>query len=177
MFKHGKAFRYGLISAMNKLLTTIALLCFSVATNANMNSDNLLFLFCSETNNKDYEYLVFMIAEDGWIYDAITTKKARFKAYGATPYSFHTLSPIQTKNPYFEESWVHQAESEYTLLTASNYSREFVIDLNEMKFREIESVVENKHLSGTCAKKNLDAIANRAYQLENEFKDWAKLQQ
>ena len=118
-----------------------------------------------------------MISADGWIYDAITTKKARFKAYGATPYSFQTLSPIPTKNSYFEESWVHQAESEYTLLTASNYSREFVIDLNEMKFREIESGVENKNLSGTCANTNLDAIAIRAYQLENEFKDWAKLQQ
>ena len=33
--------------------------------------------------------------------------------------------------------------------------------------------VDNKNLSGTCAKTNLDAIAIRAYQLENEFKDWA----
>ena len=162
---------------LNKLLTTITLLCFSVTSNANMNSENLIFLFCSETNDTDYQYLVFMISADGWIYDAITTKESRFKAYGATPYSFQTLSPIPTKNSYFEKSWVHQTESEYTLLTASNYSREFVIDLNEMKFREIESGVENKNLSGTCANTNPDAIAIRAYQLENEFKDWAKPQQ
>ena len=92
-----------------------------------------------------------MIAADGWIYDAIMTKEARFQAYGSTPYSFQTLSPMPTKSRYFEESWVHQTESEYTLRTASNYSREFVIDLNEMKFWEIESGVENKNLSGTCA--------------------------
>ena len=161
---------------MKKLLTTIILLCFSLAANANMNSENPLFLFCSETNDTDYQYLVFMIAADGWIYDAITTKKSRFKAYGATPYSFQTLSPIPTKNSYFVESWVHQTESEYTLLTASNYSREFMIDLNEMKFREIESGVENHNLSGTCANTNLEEIAIRAYQQENEFKAWAKLQ-
>ena len=167
-------------SRMNKLLTTIVLFCFSLVANGqenvNLKPKNLLSLFCSETNNKDYQYLIFMIAADGWIYDAIMTKKARFQAYGSTPYAFQTLSPIPTKSRYFQESWVHQTESEYTLLTASNYSREFVIDLNEMKFREIESGVENKNLSGTCANTNLNAIATQAYQVENEFKDWAKLQ-
>ena len=122
-------------------------------------------------------------SENIFISDAAQSLGTKFKGKSIcdfadfTNYSFQTLSPIPTKNSYFEESWVHQAESEYTLLTASNYSREFVIDLNEMKFREIESGVENKNLSGTCAKTNLDAIAIRAYQLENEFKDWAKLQQ
>ena len=142
-------------SRMNKLLATIVLFCFSLVANGqenvNLKPKNLLSLFCSETNNKDYQYLIFMIAADGWIYDAIMTKKARFQAYGSTPYAFQTLSPIPTKSRYFQESWVHQTESEYTLLTASNYSREFVIDLNEMKFWEIESGVENKNLSGTCA--------------------------
>ena len=161
---------------LKTLLTTIILLCFSVAASTDMSLEESLLLFCSETNNKDYQYLIFMIAADGWVYDAIMTKKARFQAYGSTPYSFQTLSPIPTKSRYFEESWVHKTVSEYTLLTASNYSREFVIDLNEMKFREIESGVENKNLSGTCANTNLDAIATQAYQVENEFKDWAKLQ-
>ena len=56
-------------SRMNKLLTGIVLLCFSLAANgqenANLNSKNLLSLFCSETNNTDYQYLIFMIAADG----------------------------------------------------------------------------------------------------------------
>ena len=125
---------------MNKLLTGIVLLCFSFAANGqenvNLKPKNLLSHFCSETNNKDYQYLIFKIAADGWIYDAIMTKKARFQAYGSTQYSFQTLSPIPTKSRDLGESWVHKTVSGYTLLTASNYSREFVIDLNKMKSRD-----------------------------------------
>tara|TARA_Y100000589_G_scaffold228192_1_gene215645 strand:+ start:651 stop:1172 length:522 start_codon:yes stop_codon:yes gene_type:complete len=161
---------------LSKLLTTITLLCFSVTASADMSSDESLFLFCSETNNSEYQHLVFLIAENGWLYDAVTTKEARLKAYGLTPYSFQTLSPSPTGNSYFEESWVHQVGTEYTLLTTSNFSREFFIDLNEKKFHEIDSGVENLNLSGTCTRAGLDAIAIKANKLESEFQAWAKLQ-
>lgn len=158
------------------LLTTIILLCFSVAASTDMSSDESLFLFCSETNNSEYQHLVFLIAEDGWIYDAITTKKARLKAYGLTPYSFQTLSPSPAGNSYFEESWIHQIGTKYTLLTTSNFSREFIIDLNEKTFHEIDSGVENLNLSGTCTRTDLEALAIKANKLESEFQAWAKLQ-
>ena len=158
------------------LLTTIILLCFSVAANTDMSSDESLFLFCSEKNNSEYQHLVFLIAEDGWIYDAITTKKARLKAYGLTPYSFQTLSPSPAGNSYFEESWIHQIGTKYTLLTTSNFSREFIIDLNEKTFHEIDSGVENLNLSGTCTRTDLETLATKANKLESEFQAWAKLQ-
>ena len=120
--------------------------------------------------------MVFLIAEDGWIYDAITTKKARLKAYGLTPYSFQTLSPSPAGNSYFEESWIHQIGTKYTLLTTSNFSREFIIDLNEKTFHEIDSGVENLNLSGTCTRTDLEALAIKANKLESEFQAWAKLQ-
>ena len=50
------------------------------------------------------------------------------------------------------------------------------IDLNEKKFHEIDSGVENLNLSGTCARAGLDAIAIKANKLESEFQAWAKLQ-
>ena len=158
------------------LLTAIILLCFSVAANTDMSSDESLFLFCSETNNSEYQHLVFLIAEDGWIYDAIITQKARLKAYGLTPYSFQTLSPSPAGNSYFEESWIHQIGTKYTLLTTSNFSREFIIDLNEKTFHEIDSGVENLNLSGTCTRTDLEALAIKANKLESEFQAWAKLQ-
>ena len=161
---------------LKTLLTTIILLCFSVAANTDMSSDESLFLFCSETNNSEYQHLVFLIAEDGWIYDAITTKKARLKAYGLTPYSFQTLSPSPAGNSYFEESWIHQFGTKYTLLTTSNFSREFIIDLNEKTFHEIDSGVENLNLSGTCTRTDLETLATKANKLESEFQAWAKLQ-
>ena len=158
------------------LLATIILLCFSIAASTDMSSDEALFLFCSEKNNSEYQHLVFLIAEDGWIYDAITTKKARLKAYGLTPYSFQTLSPSPTGNSYFEESWIHQIGTKYTLLTTSNFSREFIIDLNEKTFHEIDSGVENLNLSGTCTRTDLETLAIKANKLESEFQAWAKLQ-
>ena len=161
---------------MKRPLTTIILLCLSVVASADMSSEESLFLFCSETNNSEYQHLVFQIAENGWLYDAVTTKEARLKAYGLTPYSFQTLSPSPTGNSYFEESWVHQVGTEYTLLTTSNFSREFFIDLNEKKFHEIDSGVENLNLSGTCTRAGLDAISIKASKLESEFQAWAKLQ-
>ena len=135
---------------MKTLLTTIILLCFSVTASADMSSDESLFLFCSETNNSEYQHLVFLMADIGWLYDAVTTKESRLKAYGLTPYSSQTLSPSPTGNSYFFEIWVHQIGTEYTLLITSNLSREFFIDLNEKKFHEIDSGVENLNLSGTC---------------------------
>ena len=158
------------------LLTTIILLCFSVAANTDMSSDESLFLFCSETNNSEYQHLVFLIAEDGWIYDAITTKKARLKAYGLTPYSFQTLSPSPAGNSYFEESWIHQIGTKCTLLTTSNFSREFIIDWNEKTFHEIDSRVENLNLSGACTRTDLETLAIKTNKLESEFQAWAKLQ-
>ena len=158
------------------LLTTIILLCFSVAASTDMSLEESLLLFCSETNNSEYQHLVFLIAEDGWIYDAITTKKARLKAYGLTPYSFQTLSPSPAGNSYFEESWIHQIGTKYTLLTTSNFSREFIIDLNEKTFHEIDSGVENLNLSGTCTRTDLETLAIKANKLESEFQAWAKLQ-
>lgn len=158
------------------LLTTIILLCFSVAASTDMSLEESLFLFCSETNNSEYQHLVFLIAEDGWIYDAITTKKARLKAYGLTPYSFQTLSPSPAGNSYFEESWIHQIGTKYTLLTTSNFSREFIIDLNEKTFHEIDSGVENLNLSGACTRTDLETLAIKANKLESEFQAWAKLQ-
>ena len=161
---------------MKTLLTTIILLCFSIAASTEMSFDESHFLFCSEKNNSEYQHLVFLIAEDGWIYDAITTKKARLKAYGLTPYSFQTLSPSPAGNSYFEESWIHQFGSKYTLLTTSNFSREFIIDLNEKTFHEIDSGVENLNLSGTCTRTDLETLAIKANKLESEFQAWAKLQ-
>ena len=161
---------------MKTLLATIILLCFSIAASTDMSSDESLFLFCSEKNNSEYQHLVFLIAEDGWIYDAITTKKARLKAYGLTPYSFQTLSPSPTGNSYFEESWIHQIGTKYTLLTTSNFSREFIIDLSEKTFHEIDSGEENLNLSGTCTRTDLEALAIKANKLESNFQAWAKLQ-
>ena len=158
------------------LLTTIILLCFSIAASTDMSSDESLFLFCSEKNNSEYQHLVFLIAEDGWIYDAITTKKARIKAYGLTPYSFQTLSPSPAGNSYFEESWIHQFGTKYTLLTTSNFSREFIIDLNEKTFHVRDSGVENLNLSGTCTRTDLETLAIKANKLESNFQAWAKLQ-
>ena len=158
------------------LLTTIILLCFSVAASTDMSLEESLLLFCSETNNSEYQHLVFLIAENGWLYDAVTTKEARLEPYGLTPYSFQTLSPSPAGNSYFEESWIHQFGTKYTLLTTSNFSREFIIDLSEKTFHEIDSGVENLNLSGTCTRTDLEALAIKANKLESEFQAWAKLQ-
>ena len=75
--------------------------CFSVTASADMSSDESLFLFCSETNNSEYQHLVFLIAKNGWLYDAVTTKEARFKAYGLTPYSFQNFIAFTNRELVF----------------------------------------------------------------------------
>ena len=161
---------------MKKLLAAIALLSMSTVADADSRSDKPLFLLCDETNNSDYRYLVFMVREDGWLYDAITSKQARFETYGTTPYSYQTLSSDFASNSYFAKSWVHKAGLNYTLLTTSNFSREFSIDMGEVIFQEIDSGVENKHLSGSCAIQTTESLVTLTSELESEFHSWVALQ-
>ena len=161
---------------MKKLLAAITSLCLSIVADADSRSDKPLFLLCDETNNSDYRYLVFMVGEDGWLYDAITTKKVRFEAYGTTPYAYQTLSSDFSSNSYFAKSWVHKAGLTYTLLTTSNFSREFSIDMGEEIFQEIDSGVENKHLSGSCAIQTTENLVTLTNELESEFHSWVVLQ-
>ena len=161
---------------MKKLLAAIILLCLSIVADADSRSDKPFFLLCDETNNSDYRYLVFMVGEDGWLYDAITTKKVRFESYGATPYAYQTLSSDFSSNSYFAKSWVHKAGLTYTLLTTSNFSREFSIDMGEEIFQEIDSGVENKHLSGNCAIQTTENLVTLTNELESEFHSWVALQ-
>ena len=161
---------------MKKLLAAIALLSMPTVADADSRSDKPLFLLCDETNNSDYRYLVFMVREDGWLYDAITSKQARFETYGTTPYSYQTLSSDFASNSYFAKSWVHKAGLNYTLLTTSNFSREFSIDMGEVIFQEIDSGVENKHLSGSCAIQPTENLVTLTNELESEFHSWVALQ-
>ena len=161
---------------MKKLLAAITLLCLSIVADADSRSDKPLFLFCDETNNSDYRYLVFMVGEDGWLYDAITTKKARFEAYGTTPYSYQTLSSEFSSNSYYAKSSVHKAGLTYTLLTTRNFCREFSIDMGEEIFQEIDSGVENKLLSGSCAIQTSESLVTLTSELESEFHSWVVLQ-
>ena len=161
---------------MKKLLASIILLCLSIVADADSRSDKPFFLLCDETNNSDYRYLVFMVGEDGWLYDAITTEKVRFEAYGTTPYAYQTLSSDFSSNSYFAKSWVHKAGLSYTLLTTSNFSREFSIDMGEEIFQEIDSGVENKHLSGNCAIQTTESLVALTNELESDFHSWVVLQ-
>ena len=161
---------------MKKLLAAIILLCLSIVADADSRSDKPLFLLCDETNNSDYRYLVFMVGEDGWLYDVITTKKARFEAYGTTPYAYQTLSSDFSSNSYFAKSWVHKAGLNYTLLTTSNFSREFSIDMGKEIFQEIDSGVESKHLSGSCTIQTTENLVTLTNELESEFHNWVVLQ-
>ena len=161
---------------MKKLLAAIILLCLSIVADADSRSDKPLFLLCDETNNSDYRYLVFMVGEDGWLYDAITTKKVRFESYGTTPYAYQTLSSDFSSNSYFAKSWVHKTGLTYTLLTTSNFSREFSIDMGEEIFQEIDSGVENKHLSGNCAIQTTESLVALTNELESDFHSWVVLQ-
>ena len=161
---------------MKKLLAAIALLSMPTVADADSRSDKPLFLLCDETNNSDYRYLVFMVGEDGWLYDAITSKQARFETYGTTPYSYQTLSSDFSSNSYFAKSWVHKAGLTYTLLTTSNFSREFSIDMGEEIFQEIDSGVENKHLSGSCVVQTTKNLVTLTNELESEFHSWVVLQ-
>ena len=161
---------------MKKLLAAIALLSMPTVADADSRSDKPLFLLCDETNNSDYRYLVFMVREDGWLYDAITSKQARFETYGTTPYSYQTLSSDFSSNSYFAKSWIHKAGLNYTLLTTSNFSREFSIDMGEVIFQEIDSGVENKLLSGSCAIQTSESLVTLTSELESEFHSWVVLQ-
>ena len=64
----------------------------------------------------------------------------------------------------------------YTLLTTSNFSREFSIDMGEEIFQEIDSGVENKHLSGNCAIQTTESLVALTNELESDFHSWVVLQ-
>ena len=164
-----------MIGKMNKLLTAITLLCFSVPANSDVASEKPILLLCSETNNHKYQYLIFMIREDGWLYDVINTQEARLEAYGDTHYFFQTLSHDITNNSYFSQSWVHKNELMFTLLTTSNFSREFSIDIMNETFQEIDSGVKNENLSGSCSSKSSEYLIKFTGELESQFQDWSQL--
>ena len=157
-----------------KLITTIALFCFTSISNAQSASEEPIFLLCSESNDTDYEYLIFMITEDGWLYDAINTSATRLEIYGKTNYSYQTLSNNFANNRYYSESWVHINESKYTLLTTSNFSREFSINFDDKTFREIDSGVTSKNLSGDCTTGSIDYLSEFTANLESKFHDWSQ---
>ena len=161
---------------MNKLLTAITLLCFSVPANSDVASEKPILLLCSETNNHRYEYLIFMIREDGWLYDVINTQEARLEAYGDTHYFFQTLSHDVLDNSYYTQSWVHENDLKLTLLTTSNFSREFLIDFMNKTFQEIDSGVKNQNLSGSCSEKSREYLEKFTHELENQFQEWSQLE-
>ena len=157
-----------------KLKITVAALCFSFVSNTQSASEESTFLLCSELSDSDYEYLIFMITEDGWLYDAINTREFRLKTYGSRNYSYQTLSNDFASNRYYSESWVHINESKYTLLTASNFSREFSIDFDDKTFREIDSGVTNKNLSGGCSIKSAAYLSDFTANIEHKFHSWSR---
>jgi len=157
-----------------KLITTIALFCFTSISNAQSASEEPIFLLCSESSDTDYEYLIFMITEDGWLYDAINTNVTRLETYGNTNYSYQTLSNDFIDNRYYSESWVHINESKFTLLTTSNFSREFSIDFTNETFREIDSGVVNKNLSGSCSIKSAEYLSEFTSTIEHKFHSWSR---
>ena len=157
-----------------KLIATIALLYFSFVSNAESASEGPIFLLCSESNDTDYKYLIFMITEDGWLYDAINTREFRLKTYGSRNYSYQTLSNDFASNRYYLESWVHISESKFTLLTTSNFSREFFINYDNETFREIESGVTSRNLSGSCSTKSAEYLSEFTANLESKFHDWRR---
>tara|TARA_B100001029_G_scaffold44435_1_gene34966 strand:- start:524 stop:1015 length:492 start_codon:yes stop_codon:yes gene_type:complete len=157
-----------------KLITTIALLCFTSISNAHSASEEPIFLLCSESSDTDYEYLIFMITEDGWLYDAINTSVARLETYGNTNYSYQTLSNNFSNNRYYSESWVHINESKFNLLTTSNFSREFSVDFTSETFREIDSGVANKNLAGGCSIKSAEYLSEFTTTIEHKFHSWSR---
>ncbi|MDC0221468.1 hypothetical protein OAL54_06975 [Gammaproteobacteria bacterium] len=161
---------------MKKLLTAITLISFSFATKADLVSENSILLLCSETNNPEYQYLLFMIRDDGWLYDVIHTKEARLKTYGDTHYFFQTLSHDVLDNSYYTQSWVHENDLKLTLLTTSNFSREFLIDFMNKTFQEIDSGVKNQNLSGSCSEKSREYLEKFTHELENQFQEWSQLE-
>ena len=126
---------------MKKLLTAMTLISFSFATKADLVSEKSILLLCSETNNPEYQYLLFMIRDDGWLYDVIHTKEARLKTYGDTHYFFQTLSHDVLDNSYYTQSWVHENDLKLTLLTTSNFSREFLISPKKSSTNFLDSLL------------------------------------
>ena len=100
----------------------------------------------------------------------------RHENYGSVPYALQTLSSDAVSNPFYIESWVHRNGQDYTLLTASNFSREFRLDMGEKKFYEVDSGVESKSLSGTCVEMRIPEIVLITEQIEREFQEWAVMQ-
>ena len=56
-----------------KFKITVAALGFSFVSNTQSASEESTFLLCSELSDSDYGYLIFMITEDGLLYEAINT--------------------------------------------------------------------------------------------------------
>ena len=161
----------------NIRLQISVLFFFYVAyVNAAEKINGSLFLFCNEITNPGYLHLVFKIDEEGWLYDVINSKMFRHENYGSVPYALQTLSSDAVSNPFYIESWVHRNGQDYTLLTASNFSREFRLDMGEKKFYEIDSGVESKSLSGTCVEMRIPEIVIITDQIEREFHEWAVMQ-
>ena len=100
----------------------------------------------------------------------------RQENYGSVPYALQTLSSDVVSNPFYIQSWVHINGRNYTLLTASNFSREFRLDMGEKKFYEIDSGVESKGLSGACVEMRIPEIVIITDQIEREFREWAAMQ-
>ena len=158
---------------MNKLIA-ILLAIFASSVHADIDTEKSTLFLCSETTNPNYQYVIFMIKGDGWLYDVINTREARLNAYGNSPYKFQTLSRGLMDNNYFSESWVHNANSKYTLLTTSNFSREFMIDTTSHIFQEIESGVKTENLGGHCSRRDFNYLLNFTTKLESEFHTWAE---
>ena len=138
--------------------------------------DGTHFLYCNEITDPEYLSVVFTIDEKGWLYDVINSKEFRLKHYGSVSYAFQTLASNAKSNPYYVQSWVHRNGQDYTLLTASSFSREFRLDMSELIFHEVESGVESRNLSGNCVELNVSELVSITQQIEREFQEWAAMQ-
>ena len=159
-----------------RLQISILFFFYVASINAAEKINGSLFLFCDEITDPGYLHLVFKIDEEGWLYDVINSKMFRQENYGSVPYALQTLSSDVVSNPFYVQSWVHRNGRNYTLLTASNFSREFRLDMGEKKFYEIDSGVESKSLSGTCVEMRIPEIVIITDQIEREFHEWAFMQ-
>ena len=159
-----------------RLQISVLFLFYVASVNAAEKIDGTLFLFCNEITDPGYLHLIFKIDEEGWLYDVINSKMFRRENYGSLPYALQTLSSDVVNNPFYIQSWVHRNGQDFTLLTASNFSREFRLDMDEKKFYEIDSGVESKSLSGTCVEMRIPEIAAITDKIEREFHRWAVMQ-
>ena len=87
-----------------KNLITAFLLVFYSAANADIDLEKPPVLLCSEKANPNYEYVIFMIKDGGWLYDVINTREARLQTYGILSYKFQTYSPHFRENTYFSRA-------------------------------------------------------------------------